>query len=450
MRVQRQSERQGCSLPITVSAIVLAFMGLSLAITATGTARFAVAMGYRAEVGYAVGAIFDFAKALLPVALLALVARRAFVFVVIIGSAWIGLVTYSALATHATVSTAIAAIERSGSWKMEVRTDTKAELDAVEKRLAVLAQPKPPRPTKTLAEAFAAEKVPPGVWQDSQECQSIRDSKYFQSACAKVLELRRELAAAQDYEQLDVRARELRQVLADTPLVATSDPLPEAFAATLGRLLPLDGRVGVALLLTFVIEIMSCFGLAALRALGEDRGRASHKSILTLPEDVGGNVVEAVRESSPVTSEVFPEGAEDVLPDTSLRSLKPANLGPTTDCREGRERLQKPSSNVLQLSAKMRKGGSGKGASWRPSTSSDTVVHLAGSHVAAFVAYCLVTVPGASLASADIRSAYEAWCSANGHMPLSQQKLSAELLRLGCSKWKSCGLIRYRDLQLAG
>ena len=49
------------------SAIVLAFMGLSLAITATGTTRFAVAMGYRAEVGYAVGGVFDVAKALLPV-----------------------------------------------------------------------------------------------------------------------------------------------------------------------------------------------------------------------------------------------------------------------------------------------------------------------------------------------------------------------------------------------
>ena len=69
-------------------------------------------MGYRAEVGYAVGAVFDFAKALLPIALLVLFARRAFLFFVIIGVAWIGLVTYSALATEATVSTAIAAIER--------------------------------------------------------------------------------------------------------------------------------------------------------------------------------------------------------------------------------------------------------------------------------------------------------------------------------------------------
>ena len=81
-----------------------------------------------AEVGYAVGAIFDFAKALLPVALLVLLARRAFLLFVIIGFAWLGLVTYSALATHATVSTAIAAIERSGSWKMEVRSETQAEI----------------------------------------------------------------------------------------------------------------------------------------------------------------------------------------------------------------------------------------------------------------------------------------------------------------------------------
>ena len=75
----------------------------------------------------------------------------------------------------------------------EIRSDTKAELATAEKRLEVLSQPVPPRPLKTLAEALAAEKVPPGVWRDSQECQSIRDSKYFQKACARLLELRREL-----------------------------------------------------------------------------------------------------------------------------------------------------------------------------------------------------------------------------------------------------------------
>ena len=58
--------------------------------------------------------------------------------------AWLGLVSYSALATHATATTAIAAIERTGSWKMEIRSDTKAELATVEKRLEVLSQPKVP------------------------------------------------------------------------------------------------------------------------------------------------------------------------------------------------------------------------------------------------------------------------------------------------------------------
>jgi hypothetical protein len=35
-----------------------------------------------------------------------------------------------------------------------------------------------------------------------------------------------------------------------------------------------------------------------------------------------------------------------------------------------------------------------------------------------------------------------------GRAPLSQQKLGAELTLLGFARWKSCGLIRYRDVQL--
>ena len=78
-----------------MGAIVFAFIVLSLAITATGTARFAVAMNYPAVVGYAVGGIFDFAKEVLPVGLLVLFRRRSFILFAIIGSAWLGLVTYS-------------------------------------------------------------------------------------------------------------------------------------------------------------------------------------------------------------------------------------------------------------------------------------------------------------------------------------------------------------------
>ena len=153
-----------------------------------------------------------------------------------------------------------------------------------------------------------------GVWRDSKECQSIRNSKYFQIACAKVLELRRELAAAKDYEQLDVRTRELRQALAMAPDCRDVRSASGAFFATFGRLLPLDGRVGVALLLTLVIEIMSCFGLAALRTLG-DAGEA--QPCVILPGDVG-EMSSKPTKLSPVTSKLVPEGAENIPSNSSL------------------------------------------------------------------------------------------------------------------------------------
>jgi hypothetical protein len=233
-----------------LALLVVAFMVLSLLVTATGTARFAIGMGYDAKVGYAVGALFDLAKGAFLVAVLAFWRRRSLGFAAVFGTFWICLVTFSSLATHGTVTTAISSIDRSGTWKMEVRSNTKAELTSVEQQLAALSRPAPPRPSATVREALAAERVPGSVWQDSRECRSIQDSAYFMRACAQVVQLRRELAASEDYERLSARATELRKGLADAPIVATSDPLPTAFSATLGRLVPLGGSKGVALLLT--------------------------------------------------------------------------------------------------------------------------------------------------------------------------------------------------------
>ena len=247
-----------------LALLVVAFMVLSLLVTATGTARFAVSMGYVAGIGFAVGAIFDIGKSLLPVWLRALWSRRALCSAGLLGIAWICLVTFSCLATHATVTTAISAIERIGTWQMERRSDTRAELAAVEQQLAALSRPATPRPAKTVREALAAERVPASVWQDSQECSRIQESAHFARACAQVVQLRRELAAAWDYERLSARAAELRKGLAEAPIVATSDPLPAAFNATLAAVLPMSGAEGVALLLTVVVELISCFGLAGL------------------------------------------------------------------------------------------------------------------------------------------------------------------------------------------
>ena len=71
-----------------------------------------------------------------------------------------------------------------------------------------------------------------------------------------------------------------------------------------------------------------------------------------------------------------------------------------------------------------------------------------GSHVRAFVEERLEHAPGASLAARDLRVAYEAWCATHGYQPLTVPKFAAELKALGYDKWKSCGLMRYRGLQL--
>src|SRR6476660_2844301 len=92
--MDRQDKRIGWSIPAGLGLVVAAFMVLSLCVTATGTERFAVGMGYD------VGAIFDLAKALLPVAVLALLTRRAFGTAAFLGIACICLVIYSCLATH--------------------------------------------------------------------------------------------------------------------------------------------------------------------------------------------------------------------------------------------------------------------------------------------------------------------------------------------------------------
>ena len=223
MHEQQQMPWRGRLVLIAFGAVVLAFMGLSLTITATGTARFAVAMGYRAEVGYAVGGVFDLAKALLPIALMLLRTWRAFRFMSLLGFAWLLLVTYSALATHATVSSAITAIERNGNWKMEGRANLKAELGGVEQRLAALSEPKVPRPSGALRAALRPRRShrrlerQPGMLEHPRRQilpESLRQGPRVAPRTRGVRGLR----------GAESRASRLRQGLAAAPILATTDP----------------------------------------------------------------------------------------------------------------------------------------------------------------------------------------------------------------------------------
>jgi hypothetical protein len=66
----------------------------------------------------------------------------------------------------------------------------------------------------------------------------------------------------------------------------------------------------------------------------------------------------------------------------------------------------------------------------------------------AFVQDRLLSTPGPSVGATDLREAYIGWCTEHGYTALSWQNLAAELAAMGFTKWKSCGRMRYRDLQL--
>jgi len=176
-----------------------------------------------------------------------------------------------------------------GTWKIELRTNAKAELASIEQQLAALSRPAPPRPVKTVREALAGTSVPPTIWKDSQECAEIQGSVYFVRACAQVVQLRRELASSEDYERLWMRAGEVRKVLAEVPIVATADPLPAAFSATLGRFLPLGGLDGVALLLTGVLQLVQREVPSRSQRWGQHKGReACNQLHISFPLDREG------------------------------------------------------------------------------------------------------------------------------------------------------------------
>jgi hypothetical protein len=414
-------------------------MMLSLFVTATGTSRFALAMGYDARIGYVVGADFEIAKEVLPVVLLALLCQRAIGTAVMLGTAWICLVAFSCLATHATVSTAISSIERTGTWKMEMRGNTKAELSSIEQQLAALSRPTPPRPAKTVQQALAAERVPTSVWQDSQECAIIQESAYFMKACSQVVQLRKELAAARDYERLSLRATELRQGVAEAPIVVTADPWPAAFNATLGRVLPITGTEGVALLLTIVVELISCVGFSGIAALCNSRKqREGGRPAIGSLTGAGREVMEAEREPPC-------QAGPTTLPKPSLSapqpSLKSLASGAGRLRRPGKRHASEAPSNILPMRPRSLSGG-------LPGEGGTTTTTTFPSHVSDFVQQRLTRAAGMSLGATELRSVYEAWCELRGHEPLTAPKFSAELKRLGIDKWKSSRLIRYRDLQL--
>src|SRR5215467_10721309 len=140
----KQCERIGWLKILGLGAVLGPVMALALCVTAIGTSRFVESMGFDMKVGYGVGAAFELAKDVLPIYVPILWTWRACGRALALGAAWVIFTTLSWLATDATVTTAISSIERTGTWKMEVRTNAKTELASIEQQPAALSRPARP------------------------------------------------------------------------------------------------------------------------------------------------------------------------------------------------------------------------------------------------------------------------------------------------------------------
>ena len=133
------------------------------------------------------------------------------------------------------------------------------------------------------------------------------------------------------------------------------------------------------------------------------------------------------------------------LPKPSLQAVASERTKPRE--RSSRE-ASDPPSKVLPMRPRTPAQSLPEGASLLLQSRPDDVLPETGSHVPAFVQQRLQSAKGKSVSHEELRAAYESWCAMHDYQPLSVPKFAAELKALGLEKWKSSGLMRYRDLQL--
>jgi hypothetical protein len=187
---------------------------------------------------------------------------------------WFLAVGLSALAAHATIFNALATADHTLASKVEARANLATSLSRVNARLEAFSKPLP-RPAKMVEQALGWAASAPTV---SRNCMRSFQEAARDEECKKVIELRKELATARDYERLIQEAETLREKLAGLNIETSHDPMPHAFEATLGRVVQIDGKNGIAFMGTLMLGLVSAFGFFGLDTL---------RAAPSLPEPTG-------------------------------------------------------------------------------------------------------------------------------------------------------------------
>ena len=176
---------------------------------------------------------------------------------------WAIAVGLSALAAYGTVFNALAAADNGAATRAETRVILVAALARTNAQLDSFSKPLP-RPVRTVEQDLSWAVSVAAV---TRHCLRRPALAARDEDCKKVINLRKELAAAKDYEHLVHETARLRDQLAGISISVAHDPMPRAFEVTLGRVLPMDGKAGIALMGTLMLCLVSAFGPFGLDTL---------------------------------------------------------------------------------------------------------------------------------------------------------------------------------------
>jgi hypothetical protein len=183
----------------------------------------------------------------------------------------------------------LASADRVTAKRAETRANLVAAFEGVKAQLGTLSKPIP-RPVKVVEQALAwYPLLPELVHRATHDCTRFPGGS-LPEACKGKVELRKELAAATEYERLSQRSEELRIQLEGIDIGAARDAMPRSFEISFGRFVNLDGKDGIATMGMMILTLVSAFGPFGLYIVG----RAGKSTTSVAPALLDGESAQAI------------------------------------------------------------------------------------------------------------------------------------------------------------
>ena len=198
----------------------------------------------------------DVFKIAAPLLALSLWNKRSYILAIAGLLLWLGCVGWSMASAVGFVLSSRGEVIAERVAEAATRHGWEAKVERAETQLATLGKHRPPDVIKA---ELASAVVPLHIWRRSRQCfdLTLEESRL---ACAPVLGLRKELAAAEAAERLEAQLAAGRAELAAVSVAGSvADPQASALARLIGADEP-TVRTGIALLLAGLIEVGSALG----------------------------------------------------------------------------------------------------------------------------------------------------------------------------------------------